>query len=71
MAFWGGPVLGFLLGNRGNILAFPLVGAMTSGFALAKVRSKTIVGVIFSGVVYSIGVLLVYVGIIFVGCLVI
>ena len=73
LAFFGGPILGFLsITGRGgrSFLSFPLVGAIVSGFALAKICAKTIPGVILLGMIFSVVVAVVYVGLLFVGCLV-
>lgn len=74
LAFFGSPILGLLAGAarvREGILLLPFLGAMIAGFALAKVFTKTTAAYIATGILFTIGVLAIYLGIIFVGCLVI
>jgi hypothetical protein len=74
LAFFGSPILGLLTASAdaaGGILFPPILGAIIAGFALARIFTSTIVTFILMGVLFSAGVLVIYVAIIFVGCLVI
>jgi hypothetical protein len=74
VAFFGSPILGLLAASArvgGAILFLAIPGAMIAGFSLAKVYTKTPVTFIAIGILFTIGVLAVYLGIMFVGCLVI
>lgn len=71
-AFFGAPIL-CLLGSAHigpMILFLPILGAVVAGFSLAKIFAKTPQTFVAYGVLLTIGVLVIYVGIIFVGCLV-
>jgi hypothetical protein len=68
VAFLGGPILALLLARSGQALIFPVFGAVVSGFALARAYARTAIGVIVGGLLLSVGVIVVYVGILFVGC---
>jgi hypothetical protein len=75
LVFWvallSGPILAILFARTGNgpgALLFPVISAIVSGFALAKAYARTVLGSIVAGVLLSFGVLLAYVGLVFVGC---
>jgi hypothetical protein len=71
-AFFGAPILCLLAGlaHAGTMVLFlPFLGAIFAGFSLAKIYTKTPGAFVIFGIFYTIGVLVVYVGIIFVGCL--
>ena len=60
-----------LIGSRSSmILALPILGAIVAGFALAKVYSKSTAAFIASGILYTFLVVLIYGGILFIGCVV-
>jgi hypothetical protein len=48
-----------------------LVGSVITGFLLAKLSAKTFPGFVALGILYSAGVVVVYLGVAFVGCLVV
>jgi hypothetical protein len=74
LSFIGAPVLGLLSAMAqlaGGIFLFPLLGAIAAGFSLSKIYNRS-PGVFFMvGVAFSIGILIIYFGIVFVGCLVV
>jgi len=74
LAFLGAPILGLLSAfttSGGATLIFPVAGAIVAGFSLAKMFTKSPVAFAIVGISFSLGILVVYVGIIFVGCLVV
>jgi len=74
LAFLGAPVLGLLSASTnigGGILLFPILGAIVAGFALAKIFTKSPATFAVAGILFSLGIFVVYVGIVFVGCLVV
>ena len=74
LAFFGTPILTFVIVSTragAGILFLPVLGALIAGFSLAKVYTKTPGTFIAAGILMSLGVMAIYVGIIFVGCLVI
>jgi DNA-directed RNA polymerase subunit RPC12/RpoP len=73
ITFFGAPILCLLAGlaHAGSgFLFLPILGAIVAGFSLAKIFTKTPAAFVVSGILFAIGVLVIYVGIIFVGCLV-
>jgi hypothetical protein len=54
----------------GGISSPPILGAIIAGFSLARIFTKTTATFIVMGIIFSVGVLVVYVAILFVGCLV-
>ena len=73
MALFGAPLLtwaGAANATSGGFLLLPLVGALVAGFSLAKIYTKTPLAFAGMWIVYTIVVLIIYVGILFVGCLV-
>lgn len=72
MAFILTPVVTLgLISSRSNlILAVPIIGSVVAGFALAKVYSKSTSSFIASGILFSFLVAIIYVGILFIGCMV-
>jgi hypothetical protein len=74
LAFLGTPILVLLAAGaraRGGALLIPVIGAIVAGFSLAKIYTKTPAAFFAVGIIFTIGVLAIYVGIIFVGCLVV
>jgi hypothetical protein len=72
LAFLGSPTLCLLLLSQragGGILFILILGAIVAGFSLAKVYAKSAAALISTGILISFGVVIVYVGILFVGCL--
>jgi hypothetical protein len=74
LAFVGAPALALLsltthIGPE--LLFLPFVGAVIAGFALAKINSDDTTTIIVTGILYSLGVIIVYVGLLFVGCVVV
>ena len=69
-AFIGTPVLtfGLVAANFPAGLLLPIIGCVVAGFALAKATSKSAKSFVASGILYSFLVLVVYVGILFIGC---
>ncbi len=73
-AFFAGPALALLAakaGLNGGILAFPFLGALIAGFALSAIFAKTNPSFIVWGILFSFGMVVVYCGILFIGCLII
>jgi hypothetical protein len=54
----------------GGILFLAIPGAIIAGFSLAKVYTKTPATFVATGILFTVGVLVIYLGILFVGCLV-
>jgi hypothetical protein len=74
LAFIGAPIICLiaLLLRVGPVFLFlPLIGAIIAGFSLAKVYTKTPTSFVVTGILYTLAVLIIYVGILFVGCLVV
>jgi predicted amidophosphoribosyltransferase len=73
IAFLGAPAMCLLavpLRTGGAILFLPFLGAIVAGFSLARVFSKTAEAFVVTGVLLTVGVLVIYVGILFIGCVV-
>ena len=73
LAFFGSPILGLLAASArlgGGILFLAIPGAIIAGFSLAKVYTKTPATFVAVGILFTVGVLVIYLGILFVGCLV-
>ncbi len=70
LAFIGTPIITFGLAiNQSNLFfGVPIAGAVVAGFALAKVFAKSMGDFIARGILFSFLVVVVYVGIIFIGC---
>jgi hypothetical protein len=78
IALLGGPALAYLslvannditfLGNDNTFLGAVIGGAVISGFALARIFSKTVAGLILKGILLAMAAAIVYTGIFFVGC---
>ena len=74
VAFIVGPLFGILAASTRQIrgaLWFSLAGPIVAGFALAKIFTKTPGMFVLAGIFYAIGVIAIYIGIAYVGCLVI
>jgi len=72
IAFLGGPALGILALKfrlMPGFLVFPLVGAIISGYCLAKICNKVNMPFPAALVVFTVCVLGIYTGIMFFGCL--
>jgi hypothetical protein len=70
VAFLGGPILTFLFARTMEAaLLFPVLGAIISGVALAKACTRTVAGSILASMAFSLGALVIYVGVFFAGCL--
>ena len=68
--FLGTPVVTFLFGKANSWLLILVVGAFASGNVLASVKQDPEDSVIFRGMMFGIGIMFVYLGVAFVGCLV-
>jgi hypothetical protein len=71
LAFLGAPAMALLtltVHVGPELLFLPVVGALIAGFAVAKILSKDTTTFIVAGIFYSIGVAIVYVGVLFLGC---
>ncbi len=73
-AFFSFPIiclLGLYAGGNPVFLFLVLIGAIIAGFSLAKIYAKTPTSFVVMGILYTLGVLAIYLGILFVGCLVV
>ena len=48
-----------------------LLGSILTGFVLSKMVAKTFPGFVALGILFSVGIVVVYLGLAFVGCLVV
>jgi hypothetical protein len=71
LAFLGAPasaLLALTVHVGPELLFLPVVGALIAGFSLAKILSKDMATFVVTGILYSIGVAIFYVGVLFLGC---
>jgi len=67
--FLGSPVLALLAGAQG-IMPVLAMGTLASGFLLSKLFAKDSAMFVLLGILFSAGILAIYIGVAFVGCLV-
>jgi len=77
-AFWvvflGCPALALYsitLKSVSGLLFFPMVGSVASGFLLARIFNRISMPFVVAWIVFTVGVMVVYFGLVFIGCLVV